>query len=341
MSDEDFSAALKRVTDGETLDGGTTTRTFAHILSGQVADADLAAFLTAFSKRKPTVAEIVGAARALRAAMTTVEAGQQAIDLCGTGGDNHGTLNVSTACAFVVAAAGVQVAKHGNRNMSSKSGTADVLEALGAKIDLGPEGALACLRQANLCFLFAQTYHPGMKHVAQVRRTLGFRTIFNLLGPLANPAKVKRQLIGVYAKDMLEPMAQALKELGADKAWIVHGGDGLDEMTTTDITHVAMLEGGRITMKDVSPRELGLNRATLSALKGGTAEENAGRLKKLLAGAHGAYRDIVLLNSAGALVVAGLANDLKTGAAMAAAAIDKGQANRTLDKFVAASRAAA
>ncbi len=340
MSEDEFSVILKRVTEGETLNGETSARAFDLIMSGQVGETPLAAFLAALAVRKPTVAEIVGAARAMRANMTTVDAGENAIDLCGTGGDAHGTLNISTACAFVVAGAGVQVAKHGNRNMSSRSGAADVLEALGARIDLGPAGVAACLQQANVCFMFAQTYHPSMKYAAEVRRALGFRTIFNLLGPLANPARVRRQLVGVFAREWIEPLAQALKELGCDKAWVVHGGDGLDEMTTTDLTHVAVLEGGRITLKEVSPRELGLNRATLSSLKGGTAVENAAALKSLMGGAHGAYRDIVLLNSAAALIVAGVANDLKTGAAMAATAIDKGQAGRALEKFVATSLAA-
>ncbi len=340
MSDA-FSPILERVSGGETLDATTSTRAFDEIMAGRVNEEQLAQFLTVLAQRKPSVAELTGAARSLRAQMTTITASAYAIDLCGTGGDAAGTLNISTACAFVVAGAGVPVAKHGNRNMSSKSGAADVLEALGAKIELAPDEASAILRDTGICFLFAQTYHPAMRHAAAVRKKLGFRTIFNLLGPLANPARVKRQLVGVYAKEWIEPLALVLRELGTDKAWVVHGGDGMDELTTTDISHVAVLEAGKVSVKELSPRELGLNRATLSSLKGGLAETNAAAIRKLFEGEHGAYRDIVVLNSAAALVVAGHAPDLKTGAAMAMTAIDKGQAKRTLEKFVAASQNAA
>lgn len=335
MSGEDFQRTLKRVVDGETLDAAAARAAFGAIMTGEIPEAAVASFLTAFAMRKPTVAEIVGAARAMRAAMRTVEPVPQALDLCGTGGDGQGTLNVSTAAAFVVASAGIPVAKHGNRNMSSKCGAADVIEALGARIDLDPPEASLCLRETGVCFLFAQTYHPALKHAAPVRRALGFRTVFNLLGPLCNPAQVKRQLIGVFAKEWLEPVAEALRDLGTDKAWVVHGGDGLDELTTTDVSHIAILEGGRVSRREISPRELGLNRATLSTLRGGTAAENAERLKSVLSGEHGAYRDIVLLNAAAALAVAGRANDLKTGIAIAAGAIDKGGAARTLERFIA------
>ena len=338
---KDFATILERVNAGEHLDAAATAQAFEAIMTGKVPKEQLAAFLSAPAMRAPSVAELTGAVRALRTKMKTVTASSFAIDLCGTGGDQAGTLNISTACAFVVAAAGVPVAKHGNRNMSSKSGAADVLEALGAKIDGDADTAMACLRDASVCFLFAQVYHPAIKHAAPVRRELGFRTIFNLIGPLSNPARVKRQLVGVYGREWIEPIALALKELGTDKAWVVHGGDGLDEMTTTDITYAAVLENGRVTLREVSPRELGLTRATLASLKGGTAEANAEAIRKLFAGARGAYRDIVLLNSAAALVIAGHANDLKTGANMAANAIDRGQAAKTLEKFVAATQNAA
>jgi anthranilate phosphoribosyltransferase len=340
MSDS-FSPILERVSGGEMLDAPTSTRAFDEIMAGRVSEEQLAQFLTVLAQRKPTIAEITGAARSMRAQMTTITASAYAIDLCGTGGDAHGTLNISTACAFVVAGAGVPVAKHGNRNMSSKSGAADVLEALGARIELSPEQASACLRDTGICFLFAQTYHPAMRHAAAVRKQLGFRTIFNLLGPLSNPARVKRQLVGVYAKEWIEPLALVLRDLGTDKAWVVHGGDGMDELTTTDISYVAVLEAGKVSLREISPRELGLHRATLSSLKGGLADANAAAIKRLFEGEHGAYRDIVILNSAAALVVAGYANDLKTGAAMAAGALDKGLAKRTLEKFVAASQNAA
>jgi anthranilate phosphoribosyltransferase len=337
MSAKDFSLVLQRVADGETLDAEESARAFAAIMAGEVAEADLAAFLTILARRNPTVPEILGAARAMRASMRTIKAPPGAIDLCGTGGDGHGTFNISTAVSFVVAGCGVAVAKHGNRNMSSLTGAADILEALGVKIDLDASAAEACLAQANVCFLFAQTYHPAMKHVAAVRRQLGIRTIFNLLGPLCSPAGVTRQLLGVYAKEWLEPLALVLAKLGAEKAWVVHGHDGLDEMTTTDLTHVAVLEDVKVTARDIAPEEAGLKRATLGALKGGAAKDNAEAMLRLFAGEPGAYRDIVLLNSAAALIVAGRTNDLREGATMAAESIDSGSAQSTLELLVSAS----
>jgi len=307
-------------------------------MSGRVGEDDIADFLLAIAKRNPTIPEITGAARAMRAAMRTIEAPVGAIDLCGTGGDGHGTLNISTAVSFVVAACGVSVAKHGNRNMSSRTGAADVLEALGVKIDLEPQAAQACLREAGLCFLFAPTYHTAMKYVAGARRKLGIRTIFNLLGPLCNPAGVKRQLLGVYALEWIEPIAHVLAKLGTERAWVVHGSDGLDEMTTTGITQVAVLEHGKVTRREVEPEEIGVARASLADLKGGAAEENASALRALLGGARSAYRDVVLLNAAAALIVAGKAGDLKSGAALAAEAIDSGGAKEVLAKLVTCSR---
>jgi anthranilate phosphoribosyltransferase len=302
-------------------------------MAGDVSDVRIAAFVTALAVRKPTIDEIVGASRAMRSAMTTIEANPYAIDLCGTGGDGAGTLNISTACAFVVSSCGVPVAKHGNRNMSSRSGTADCLEALGVKIDLGPAEASRCLREAGLCFLFAQTYHPAMKHAARVRQALGFRTIFNLLGPLSNPARVRRQLIGVYARDWVEPLADALARLGADRVWVVYG-DGLDEIATSGPTRVAMLAEGKVTVREIGPEDAGLSWSPLSALAGGTATENAAALKRLLEGETGAYRDIVLINSAAALVIGGKVQDLKEGVVLASAAIDDGAAKEKLDALI-------
>jgi len=339
MSEEAYTAALERVVEGGTLDEAASARVFGAIMAGKVGEAQLAAFLTAQALRSPTVEEITGAAKAMRGAMTMVEAPQGAIDLCGTGGDGHGTLNISSAVSFVAAALGVPVAKHGNRNMSSKTGAADVLEALGVKIDLTPEAASACLGETGLCFLFAQTYHPAMKHVAPVRRALGIRTIFNLLGPLSNPARVERQLLGVYGREWLEPLARVLAALGAKKAWVVHGNDGLDEITTTDLTHVAVLENAAVTLITVAPEDAGLPRAALADLRGGAAGENAAALRALLDGARGPYRDIVLLNAAAALIVADKVADLREGAALAANAIDSGAAKRTLEKLVAVSNA--
>jgi anthranilate phosphoribosyltransferase len=337
----DFAAILKRLSEGQTLNAEDAARAVGEIMSGEVSPPRIAAFLTALAVRKPTVAEITGAARAMRGAMHSIKAPPGAIDLCGTGGDGQGTLNVSTATAFVVAACGVPVAKHGNRNMSSRTGAADALEALGVKIDLAPEAAEACLRETNFCFLFAPAYHPATKHVGPVRRELGFRTIFNLLGPISNPANVKRQLVGVFALEWIEPVAEVLHELGTEKAWVVHGSDGMDELTTTGATHVAILENGKITRREIAPEEIGIARASSAALKGGEAAENADAIRKLLAGELGAFRDIVLLNSAASLIVAGKAGDLKAGTALAAAAIDSGKAKELLARAAAASQRAA
>ncbi|MEI9884998.1 MAG: anthranilate phosphoribosyltransferase [Rhizomicrobium sp.] len=340
MSGEDFAALLKRVAGGETLDAEQSARAFGAIMAGEVSELRIAALATALAVRTPTVDEIVGAVRAMRAKMTSIEANPYAIDLCGTGGDGIGTLNISTACAFVVAACGVPVAKHGNRNMSSKSGTADCLEALGVTIAQTPAGAARALREVGLCFLFAQAYHPAMKYAAPVRRELGFRTIFNLLGPLSNPARVRRQLVGVYDKAWCVPLAEALKRLGAERAWVVHG-DGLDEIATSGPSQVAILENGDVTTREIGPEAAGLSWSPLSALAGGTAQENAAALRRLFDGEAGAYRDIVLINSAAALVVAGKAAELREGAAQAAEAIDSGAAKAKLAALIAASQAAA
>jgi anthranilate phosphoribosyltransferase len=338
MSGEDFALLLKRVAGGETLDAAQSAQAFGAIMAGEVGEARIAALVTAMAVRKPTVDEIVGAVRAMRGAMKSIEANPYAIDLCGTGGDGIGTLNISTACAFVVAACGVPVAKHGNRNMSSKSGTADCLEALGVNIDLSPEDASRCLREAGLCFLFAQGFHPALKYAAPVRRELGFRTIFNLVGPLTNPARVRRQLVGVYDREWCVPLAEVLGRLGADRAWVVHG-DGLDEIATSGPSHVAMLEDGKVTVRDIGPEDAGLSWSPLTALAGGAADENAAALTRLFGGETGAYRDIVLINSAAALIVAGKTDDLRAGAALAAAAIDTGAAKAKLEKLIAVSRA--
>ncbi len=334
MSDaqDEFGAILKRAASGERLAAAEAASAFAAMMSGSVSEMRMAAFLTALAVRGPSVAEIAGAARAMRAAMTKVEAPRNAIDVCGTGGDGAGTLNVSTATAFVVAACGVPVAKHGNRAMSSRTGAADVLETLGVPINLDADSARKSLVKPGFAFLFAPSYHPAMKNVGPVRRDLGFRTVFNLLGPICNPAGVRRQLIGIYAREWLEPVAHVLADLGTEKAWIVHGSDGLDEMSTTGPTRVAMLEDGQITVRDIVPEDAGIPRATLAALKGGTAEDNARAIRELLGGAKSAFRDIVLLNSAAALVVAGGASNLRDGVARAAEAIDSGSAANALDE---------
>jgi anthranilate phosphoribosyltransferase len=336
----DFGTLLKRVAAGERLDSEAAAAAFGAIMSGEIGEAQMAGFLTALSLRKPTVEEITGAVTAMRATMTRVKAPPNAIDLVGTGGDGHSTLNISSAACFVVAACGVPIAKHGNRNMSSRTGAADVLEALGVKVEVTPELAQTCVKEAGVCFLFAQGYHPAMRHVTPVRRALGFRTIFNLIGPLSNPAGVKRQLLGVYALEWMEPVAKVLATLGAEKAWVVHGEDGLDELSISGATNVATLENGHIEITKVTPEDAGLPRWPLSAVKGGYAPENAAALSRLLDGETGAYRDIVLLNSAAALIVGDKARNLREGVGLAAKAIDSGAARRVLEKLVAVSNGA-
>ena len=329
--DEDFPSLLKRLVEGGSLSAESSLAAFAAIMAGQVSETRMGAFLTALTLREPTVAEIAGAARAMRHAMRAIQAPHSAIDLCGTGGDGHGTLNVSTAASFVVSACDIPVAKHGNRNMSSKSGAADVLEALGVRIDLSPEAAQACLEEVGLCFLFAPQYHPAMKHVAPVRKELGFRTVFNLLGPICNPARVRRQLLGVFAERWIEPIAHVLAELGAEHAWVVHGSDGMDELTITSASHVVEVANGTVRRFEIAPEELGLARASLDAVKGGDAAHNANALELLLRGeGERAYRDIVVLNAAAAFVVSGKVREISKGAKLAEAAI---QDRRALDKF--------
>jgi anthranilate phosphoribosyltransferase len=333
----DFPAALAIVREGGSLDADTSARVFETIMTGQVEQADLVAFLTAQAERGVTVPEIVGAVRSMRAAMRAITTAEGAIDLCGTGGDGLGTLNISTAVSFVVAGAGVAVAKHGNRSASSKSGAADILEALNVKIDLEPSRACEVLAQTGIVFLFAQVHHPAMRHVAKARAQIKQRTIFNLLGPLASPARVKHQLVGIYSRDWLVPYAEAMKALGATRALVVHGADGLDELTTTDVTHYASLEKGAISTGIIAPEDAGLKRATLSDLKGDFPAANAARLKALFDGEQGAYRDIVLLNAGAALMVAGKARDIREGAALAARSLDSGAAKIKLEALIAAS----
>jgi len=333
----DFPAALAVVQGGGTLDAEASARVFETIMSGVVADADLIAFLTAQAMRGPTVPEIVGAVKAMRAGMRPVSAPPGAIDLCGTGGDGHGTLNISTAVSFLVAGAGVPVAKHGNRSATSKSGAADILEALGVKIDLEPKRASQVLAETGIVFLFAQVHHPAMRHVGAVRKAIAIRTIFNLLGPLASPARVKHQLVGIYDKKWLLPYAEALKALGSSRALVVHGADGLDELTTTAVTYFSRLENGQISVGEIAPEEAGLRRATLNDLKGGSAADNAAALVRLFNGEKGAYRDIVLLNAAAALMVSDRAKDVKEGVVLAAQSLDSGAAGAKLDALIVAS----
>jgi anthranilate phosphoribosyltransferase len=295
----------------------------------------MGALLMALRVRGETVEEITGAARAMRAKATRIQAPDDAMDIVGTGGDAAGTYNVSTGAALVVAACGVPVAKHGNRAASSKSGSADVLAALGVNLDAPMSVIETAIREAGIGFMFAQRHHGAMKHVAPVRGEMGVRTIFNLLGPLSNPAGARRELMGVFSHAWVEPLAEVLGRLGAERAWVVHGADGLDEVTTTDLTYVASWDGSKVETFTIAPEDAGLPRATPGDLKGGTPEENATVIRAMLDGAPGPYRDIVVMNAAAALVVAGKAADLKAGAATAAEAIDSGAARATLEKMAA------
>lgn len=330
---------LAKLIAGERLTLPEAKQAFMLMMCGAVSEAQTAAFLTALRLRGETVEVITAGAQVLRAQATPVVAPPGTLDTCGTGGDGAGTFNISTAVALVVAACGVTVAKHGNRAASSKSGTADVLQRLGVKIDLTPDAAQRCLDKAGIAFLFAPTFHAAMKHVGPIRRELGFPTVFNLLGPLANPASTKRQLIGVFAKQWVQPFADVLTRLGSERAWVVHGTDGLDEITTTSESFVAELRDGAVRTFTVAPEDAGLARATPSSLRGGDPETNAAALQGLLRGEKSPYRDIVVLNSAAALIVADKAGDLKSGAAQAIDAIDSGRASRVLEKLIEASNA--
>ncbi len=331
----DFKSLLAIVARGEQLDESQAELAFETMMSGNATPAQMGGFLMALRVRGETVAEITGAVRAMRSKMTRIEAPPGAIDTCGTGGDGAGTWNISTAAALVVAACGVPVAKHGNRAASSKTGTADVLAALGVDIDADMALVKQALWQVKIGFMMAPRHHSAMRHVGPTRVELGTRTIFNLMGPLSNTAGARRQLIGVFARDWLGPMAMVLSQLGTERAWLVHGSDGLDELTTTGISHVAELRDGKVTSFEIDPQEAGLPRADPAALKGADAETNAAALVRLLEGERSAYRDIVLLNSAAALVIADRVRDLKDGAAMATAAIDSGEAKATLARLAA------
>ena len=338
----DFPAALAQAQAGQPLTAGDTKRLFDAIFTGRLGEEEIIAYLSATADRKPTVDELVGAVTSMRQHMRGITAPAGAIDLCGTGGDGLGTLNISTAVSFVVAACGVPVAKHGNRSASSRSGAADVLEALGINIGLEPQAAEAVLRDTGMAFLFAQTHHPAMKHAAPARKQIGRRAIFNLLGPLANPGRVKRQLVGVFSSDWLVPYAKALKALGSERAWIVHGRDGLDELSISGPTQIATLDQGSITAGEITPEEAGLRRWPLAEITGGNPVHNAAALRNLLQGqGPGAYHQIVLLNAAGALIVAGKAQNLREGAEMADDAIRGGRAHATFDKLLIASNQAA
>jgi len=323
---------LARLADGATLSADEAEAAFDIIMSGEATPAQIAGLLMALRLRRETVAELTGAVRAMRSRMATVAAPPGAMDVCGTGGDGGGTLNVSTAVTFVLAGCGVPVAKHGNRALSSRSGGADVLTALGVNVDVGLDRLPEVLAEAGCVFLFAPRHHAALRHAAGPRVELGTRTIFNLLGPLANPAQVTRQLIGVYDPRWLRPMAETLHQLGTQRAWLVHG-QGLDELTVAGENQVVELREGALRDFTVAPEEAGLPRSPLEAIRGGDALENAGALQALLEGCGGAYRDTVVLNAAAGLIVAGRADDLMAGAAMAGRSIDAGDARAALDRL--------
>jgi len=330
-----FKPLLGKLVDGRVLTGDEARDFFAACLRGEPTPAQVAAAVTALRIRGETVEEIAAFATAMREAALTLDHPYDAIDTCGTGGDGAHTFNISTAAALVLAGAGLKVAKHGNRALSSKSGSSDVLSALGVNLAATPDQQRRSLDEAGIAFLFAPHYHGAMRHVGPVRAEIGFRTVFNLLGPLSNPAGAKRQVMGVYDPRLLEPLVEVLGRLGATRAWTVHG-DGLDELTTTGPTQVAEWRDGAVSRFEVSPEDAGLPRASIADLRGGDAEENAAALSALLGGAPGPYRDIVLLNAAAALVVAERAADLKAGAAQAAAVIDDGRAAEALARLVGA-----
>jgi len=334
---DDLKGLIAKVASGAVLTRDEASRAFDRMMSGEATPSQMGGLLMALRIRGETVDEITGAVTAMRAKMLKVNAPPDAIDVVGTGGDASGSFNISTCAAFIVAGAGVPVAKHGNRALSSRSGSADVLGALGVKIELSPEQVGDCIREAGIGFMFAPAHHPSTKNVAPTRVELGTRTIFNLLGPLSNPASVKRQMIGVFSRQWIEPMAQVLKNLGSECVWVAHGSDGLDEITTSGPTHVAALENGKVRTFEINPEDIGLARAKPEALRGGDAETNAKALLDVLKGKKGPYRDIAILNAAAALVVAGRAKDLKGGAALATKSIDSSEAEGRLDRLIAVS----
>ena len=336
---ESFKPLIAKVAAGSQLSRADAAAAFDAILSGEVTPSQLGGFLMALRVRGETVEEITGAVTAMRAKMLPVVAPADAIDVVGTGGDGSGSYNVSTLAALIVAACGVPVAKHGNRAASSKSGTADTLAALGVKIGVPPALVERCIREAGIGFMLAPTHHAAMRHVGPTRAELGTRTIFNLLGPLANPAGVKRQLVGVFSAAWLMPMAEVLRNLGSERVWITHGADGLDEMSTTGTTKIVELKDGAIRAFEIAPEDVGLTRVDLAALKGGDAAHNAEALKAVLGGARNAYAEIAMLNAAGALVVAGKARELAEGVAMASDALASGATGRVLDRLVGVSNA--
>ena len=340
MSAEQLKSVIHKVSTGAPLERNEMRTALDAMMSGVATPAQMGAFLMAMRVRGETIEEITGAAEFMRARMTTVEAPPGTIDIVGTGGDSHGTFNVSTCSALVAAGAGAKVAKHGNRSVSSKSGASDVLAALGVKLEIAPEAIAHCIDQAGVGFMWAPMHHAAMKHWAPIRAELGIRTIFNVLGPICNPANVKRQIVGVYAAGLVKPIANVLNNLGSEHVWVVHGHDSMDEMTTTGATTIAELKGGKVNVFEVTPADAGLLPAKMSDLIGGDASVNADAIRRVLDGNREPFRDIVVLNAGAALVVAGLVADLRSGVEAAATAIDNGSAKQVLARLVEVSNAA-
>ena len=334
---DDLKSIIAKVATGATLSREEAASAFDRMMSGEATPSQLGGLLMALRVRGETIEEITGAVSAMRAKMLRVDAPANAIDVVGTGGDGSGSVNVSTCAAFIVAGAGVPVAKHGNRALSSRSGAADVLSALGVRIDIPPQQVSRCVTEAGIGFMFAPAHHPAMKNVNPTRVELATRTIFNLLGPLSNPAGVTRQMVGVFSRQWVMPLAQVLKNLGSESVWVVHGSDGLDEITLTGPTFVAALEKGAIRSFEISPEDVGLKPVAGEALKGGDADANAFALRSVLEGLPSPYRDVALLNAAAALVVAGRARDLKEGMALGTRSIDDGAAAERLKRLIAVS----
>lgn len=342
MSDVSLSPALKILASGQSLSSSDLEATFGSILSGDVPPEQIGAFLMGLAVRGETGAELLAGAKTLRANARNIELEGPTLDTCGTGGLGWTSLNTSTASAIVIAAAGGKVAKHGNRSVPPKTGSADVLEALGVELDLTEHRFRACVEQAGVGFLFARSHHSAMRHVAPVRASLGIRTIFNLLGPLSNPASATHQVLGVSEARWLIPMAEALRDLGITRAWVVHGTDSdgtvIDELSIASETHIIDVDNGKLTEKVFVPEDAGLGRNRLSALAGGEPSDNAMAISELMDGRPGPFRDAVILNAAAGLYVLGRADDLKDGAAQAGEAIDTGAAGRTLAMLAAASK---
>jgi len=335
----EFKTVIGKVATGATLTEEESAQAFDLMMTGEATPSQMGALLMAMRVRGETLDEITGAVKTMRSKMLMVLAPPGAMDIVGTGGDGSGSYNISTCAAFIVAGAGVHVAKQGNRALSSRCGAADVLTALGVRIDLTRDAIARCISEAGIGFMFAPNHHPATKHVGPTRVELGTRTIFNLLGPLSNPAGVRRQLVGVFSRQWVEPLAHVLLRLGSERAFVVHGADGLDEITLTAPTTIASLENGTVRTFEVAPEDVGLPRVRPEMLSGGDALSNAAALRAVLASEKGAYRDVATFNAAAALVVGGRAQDLNDGMEIAARSIDSGEAARRLDRLIKMSNA--